>query len=89
MRWTRILIGVGGLLLVLIGGVAIYIATLDLSRYRAEIEAAAQEQTGRALTIAGTLELSWTPAPRLLATDVRLANAEWSEQPSLAQVGEM
>ena len=55
MRCTPILIGVGGLLLVLIGGVAIYIATLDLSRYRAEIEAAAQEQTGRALTIAGTL----------------------------------
>ena len=89
MRWTRILLGVGALLLVLIGGVAIYIATLDLSRYRAEIEALGQEQTGRSLSIEGTLELSWTPAPRLLATDVRFANPEWSSQSSFAHIGEM
>lgn len=89
MRWTRILAGVGGLLFLLIGGAALYIATLDLSRYRTEIETLAQEQTGREMTIDGALELSWTPAPRLLATDVRLANPEWSTQPSLAHVGEM
>jgi hypothetical protein len=89
MRWTRVLLGVGMALVVLFGGAGLYVATLDLSRYRTEIQTIVYEETGRELSIAGALDLSWTPIPTFLAADVRMENAGWSTQPSLAHVGEM
>lgn len=85
----KILLGICAVLLLAIGGVAAFILTLDVNRYKGEIESLAAEQTGRKLTLRG--ELSWKlfPRPAIAVKDVVLANAPWGSRPDMASLGEL
>ncbi len=63
------------LVLVILAAVAV-VATFDPNDYKAQIKAAAKEQTGRELTLAGPLELSLFPWLGLELNKVSLANAQ-------------
>jgi len=93
MRGLKIIALVLGGVLAALVALAIYVATLDLSSYKADIEQAVEEATGRALTISGELDLAWRPGPTITASGLRLANAA-GESPgaradSMATVGEL
>lgn len=83
-KWVGL--GVGGLLLVLVVGAFIVLNLIDLNAFKPRIAAAVEQATGRKLTIAGDLSLSFTLAPSLVVEDVALANAPWAETPQLAHI---
>ena len=77
IRWGRaLLITLAGLIL----AVAILLTLLwnmDLSRFKGTVENYVSEATGREFVIGGRFEPEIGETIRLLAEDVRLANAEW------------
>ena len=89
MRWIQVLAGLVGVLAIVVIGLVIFVATLDLNSYKSEIEAAVAEATGRDLTIEGDLDLAWTPRPTLSTETVHFANADWGSRPDMATVGKL
>lgn len=82
IKWA--LIGVGLLLLVLIGGVAIFAANFDPNDYRAELISQVEQRTGRSFLI-GDIKLSVFPWLGLESSELQLGNAQgFGEEPMLA-----
>ena len=69
-------------LLLLLGGVA-YVKFADLSGYRETVENAVTEALGRRLTIVGKFEPEVSFSTTVVAEDVTLANAAWSDEPAM------
>src|SRR3954463_8891073 len=57
-----VLIGTGGLLVLAIVAVAVFAMTFDPNRYKAQIEAAVKEKTGRTLKLEGDLKVAIFPS---------------------------
>ncbi|WP_193173517.1 AsmA family protein [Nisaea nitritireducens] len=88
MRILKIsLLSLLGLLVVLAGGAAVYLTSLDEEDVKQIVAEQVQKATGRALTISGplTYELSWTP--RIRVEDVRFQNADWAGEQDMVSVG--
>ncbi len=85
-RLWKILIGVFAVLVVLVGGGIAYILNIDANAYKADIEEAVAEETGRQLTIGGPIELDIGAETVLQLSDVSFANAEWGARPQMATV---
>jgi AsmA protein len=56
------LLGLGGLLILAIGAVAVFALTFDPNKYKGQAEAAVKEKTGRTLKLAGNIELAFWPS---------------------------
>lgn len=87
MRWV-LLIG-GGLVaaaLIAAGGLAYLVYRLDV---RAEVERAVEGTTGRDLTIAGNVGVSYWPVLGLRAEEITLANVEGGRAPSFIAADEI
>ena len=72
----KVLYVVIGLVVLLVAAVLIGPSFVDWNKYKPEITAAAEKQTGRTLAIDGDISLSILPAPTLTAEGVRFANVE-------------
>ena len=83
----RVAIGAAALVVLLLGGVAAFLATLDIERFRPRIQAAAQATTGRAVTF-GAMRLGLGLTPRITVRDARLANLPGGTRPHMLEVGE-
>jgi uncharacterized protein involved in outer membrane biogenesis len=59
----------------------------DYNRYRGVIETAVKNATGRQLVIRGDLALLVSLKPKLVVSDITLANAPWGEHPLMARIG--
>ncbi len=70
-------------LVLVIGGGAAYLASLDVDEYRSEIAQAAQDATGRVLQLEGPLSLAVSLTPTVSGEGVSLANAPWGSQPRM------
>ena len=76
------------LVVALVGG--LYGLTfLDINTYRAEIEALAEEQTGRKLELGGSLSVGFSLMPKIVARDVRFANTSWGSKPYMLEAKEV
>ncbi len=62
---------------------------LDAERVRSRLVAAAEQATGRTVTIDGPVELRFLPSPRLVAGDVGLANADWGSRAQMLRIGRL
>lgn len=89
MRLSTLLALVLGLIALLVGGVAVFLATLDVGRYKADIVALIEDKTGREVAIDGDLDLSLGLAPALVVETVRLGNAPWAGDPDMVAVGRL
>jgi uncharacterized protein involved in outer membrane biogenesis len=67
----------------------VFLAFADFSKFKPQLEAAVTDATGREFRIAGTLEPKVFPVISLVAEDITLANADWSTEPLLAEVGHL
>lgn len=78
-----------GLLVVVAGGITIYLASLNEEDVKQIVAEQVQKATGRTLTIAGplTYELSWQP--RIRVEDVRFQNASWAGDVDMVSLGAM
>lgn len=88
MRILKIsLLSLLGLVVVLAGGVTIYLASLDEEDVKQIVAEQVQKATGRNLTIAGplTYEFSWKPKVRV--EDVRFQNAAWAGDGDMLSIG--
>src|SRR5579871_5857813 len=70
---------------VLVIGLVIFLATFDIGKYKGLIEEQAKAATGRDVTI-GAVHMGLSLRPTVLVEDVTLANAPWGSQPQMATV---
>ncbi len=87
MKAVKILLGLLAVVVVIVGGAAIYLATLDFNSYKAEIRAEVKKATGRDLEIGGDIGLELSFTPRLTVSDVRFQNADWGTRADMASIG--
>jgi uncharacterized protein involved in outer membrane biogenesis len=66
--------GFAGLIVLLIAAALVVPSVIDWNAYKPEISAEVRKATGRTLDIAGDLEFSVLPSPRLRVANVRLSN---------------
>jgi uncharacterized protein involved in outer membrane biogenesis len=81
--WTILAIA-GGLVLLVLIGVAIAVWTVDVNQFVAPIQKKVKEATGRELTIGGGVHLSLGLEPKLVLDDVHFGNAAWSKDKDMA-----
>ena len=83
----RVALGAAALVVLLLAGAAVFLATLDIERYRPRIQAAVQAATGRAVAL-GAMRLGLGLTPRIAVREVRLANLPGGTRPDMLQVAE-
>jgi uncharacterized protein involved in outer membrane biogenesis len=83
--WTILAIAGGIVLLVLIG-VAIAVWTVDVNQFVAPVQAKVKSATGRELEIGGKVKLSLGLEPKIVVDDVRFGNAPWAKDKDFASV---
>ena len=83
--WTILAIAGGVVLLVLIG-VAIAVWTVDVNQFVAPVQAKVKSATGRELEIGGKVKLSLGLEPKIVFDDVRFGNAPWAKDKQFASV---
>lgn len=71
----KVAYGFLGLIVLLVAAALIVPSVIDWNGYKAEISAEVEKATGRTLEIAGDLEFTVLPAPRLRISGARLSNA--------------
>ena len=81
----KIVIAVIASPVLLLVAVLIYATTADLSGYRDWVAEILTDELGRELVIAGEFRPDISMSPRIVATDIRLKNAEWGAEPAMAQ----
>ncbi|UCE88922.1 MAG: AsmA family protein [Pseudomonadota bacterium] len=86
MRWYTITGIVTLVVVVLCAGALAFLFSVDLSRYKTDVEAAVSEATGREFTIAGKFEPKLSLRPSLVAKDITFANAAWSKEPRMVHI---
>ena len=86
---NKILLGVGGVIVLAVAGVFIFLATFDINQYRPQIIAGVKDATGRDLSIDGDLELSVSLSPTVRAEGIRLTNASWGSEPHMVEIEEV
>jgi uncharacterized protein involved in outer membrane biogenesis len=79
-RAVWIILGIaGGLVALLLIGVAIAIATVDPKRVVAPLAARVKADTGRALAVQGPIEFKLSLEPKVVLPNVTFENAPWSK----------
>jgi len=89
MRLKTIVLILVGLVVLVIAGIAVFIATIDPNDYRAEIQQTVEDATGRKLTLGGDLSLGISLRPTIVARDIKLANASWGSKPDMLTADEL
>jgi len=89
MRLSTVFAVILGLVALVVGGVVVFLATLDVGRYKDDIIAMVENQTGRRVVIQGDLDLSLGLSPALVVDGVRLGNAPWASDPDMVTVGHL
>jgi uncharacterized protein involved in outer membrane biogenesis len=87
MRWTRLLLYLVLFMLVVVGGAAVFVLTLDLNNYKTEIAALTERLTGRTLELDGRVDLDLGALTTLELTNATFGNADWASEPHMARVG--
>ena len=77
MRWARRILIAISVVVVLIGATIVLLLSIDLSRFKSNLEVYVSEATARDFVIAGQFNPSIGKTIDLVAGDVRLANADW------------
>ncbi len=87
LRWTALILGgLFAAILLAAGGLFYLVSRLDV---RAEIERAVESATGRDLSIAGDVGVSFWPVLGLRAEDAQLANVAGGRAPALIAMDEI
>jgi AsmA family protein len=85
LKW--IAIGLVGVIVLVVGGVAIFLSSLDLNQYKPQIVEAAKSATGRDLALKGDIKLALGLNPSFSIADVTLSNAAGGSRPEMVKVG--
>lgn len=86
---VKILAGVAGLVLVIVIGAAIAVATLDVNTLIGPVTDRVRAATGRELAVHGGARVAVSLVPRLVLTDVTLSNAPWASGKDMISAKEL
>ena len=86
MRWKKIVVVFGVILIGLIAASLIILFSYDYNKFKPYISQAAKEATGRELTLTGDLKLKIGFTPALVIENASFQNAAWGSQPEMAKV---
>ena len=86
VRWARRLLIAVSVVIVMIGAVVVLLLTVDLSRFKSNVEDYVSDATGREFVIAGHFAPSIGRTIDLVAEDVRLANADWGTAANILEL---
>jgi len=86
MRWTRWILISATVVAVLVGTALLLLLTVDLGRFKSNVEQFVTEATGREFVIAGRFEPSIGNTIDLVAENVRLANADWGTAANILEL---
>ncbi|MGH8119979.1 MAG: AsmA family protein, partial [Gammaproteobacteria bacterium] len=78
---------IGGLLVLLLIGLAIFISTFDVNKYKPRMITVVKEKTGRNFDITGDLKMAYSLIPTVAVDGVSFGNAKWGSQPDMAKIG--
>jgi uncharacterized protein involved in outer membrane biogenesis len=79
----RIVIGIGGLLVLLLAAIFIAVKTVDLKALIGPIQNRVRDATGRELKVNGNVGLKLSLEPKVVLEDVTLGNAPWGKAPQM------
>src|SRR5690606_38721564 len=85
----KILIGLGGLIVLLVAAAFIVPMVIDWNGYKAEIAEAAEQATGRKVTITGDISARLLPSPSLSAKGIAFENAPEGSDPAMVALDEV
>ncbi len=71
-----------GVVVLLVVGVGVFLATFDVNQYRGLIQDQAKAATGREVSI-GEISLAVSLSPAIVVHDVKLGNAPWGSRPEM------
>ena len=83
MRWIRTGLVCVGILLAVMAILVVLLFTMDLGRFKPQVESLASSQLGRRLQIQGPLHASVGKQIHLVAEAIRLENPDWASNDSL------
>src|SRR5690606_5314068 len=95
-RTKKVLIGLGGTLVVLVAALVLVVALFDWNQLKPTINERVSAAIGRPFAINGELTVqwrrpadetgwrSWVPWPRIAMEDVPIGNPDWAEDPRMA-----
>ena len=86
MRWARRILIAISIIVVLIGVAIILLFTIDLGRFKSNLEGFVSNATAREFVIAGRFEPSIGKTVDLVAENVRLANADWGTAENILEL---
>jgi uncharacterized protein involved in outer membrane biogenesis len=87
MKARRLAIWIGGGVVLVAGGLAGFLATLDVDSQRGRLAGLLGDALGRQVTIDGPLRLAPSLVPTLSAGGLKLANVAGGSRPEMATVG--
>ena len=82
----KIVLGIAAVLAVVIVAAVAVPFLIPLDTYKNQIREQVRTATGREVTLAGDISLSLLPSVRLSVADVAFANADWAEEPHMAEL---
>ncbi|MEM6902156.1 MAG: AsmA family protein, partial [Pseudomonadota bacterium] len=83
----KLVIGLLVVVVLIVGGVAAFVATFDVDRYRPQIEEQATNAVGRKVALAGPMSLTLWPSLAITVRDVTVANPTWTESRNMLRAG--
>ncbi|MFA6019013.1 MAG: AsmA family protein [Rhodospirillales bacterium] len=86
MKLTKILGIVIGVVVLLIGGLLAFLATIDVNKYKPMIAEEAKKATGRDLVIGGNMSLKVSLSPAVVVENVSFANMAGGSRPEMVKV---
>ncbi|WP_299439457.1 AsmA family protein [uncultured Rhodospira sp.] len=89
MKLSTILWVIVGLLVLVVAGAGVFLATLDVNQYRPRIAALLADNTGRAVSLDGEMDLALGLTPALTVEDVSIGNTGWATDPDMVSVGRL
>jgi uncharacterized protein involved in outer membrane biogenesis len=76
------------LLVLIVGGVAVFVSTVDVNNYRPQIAEALSKQTGRSVKLNGAIKLTFSlQGFKFEIADVTISNPSWAHAPQMASIG--
>jgi uncharacterized protein involved in outer membrane biogenesis len=83
-RWLIAAAVIAGFVVLVLLGLYVAVATVDVAVYRAQIEALVSRSLDREVKIGGAIGLERSLTPRFVVEDVSVANSPWASRPLLA-----
>ncbi|MDZ7737104.1 MAG: AsmA family protein [Gammaproteobacteria bacterium] len=84
-----LLIAVIAVCILTAAGIGMFLLQFDASRYREDLTALVEQQTGREFSIQGDIYLAASLLPTLAVEQATLGNADWAREPVMLSVGRL